>query len=76
MKVEVNDKFKFACVWLTKEEKNNEKIKINLDALIQEYKEKKYKFVIFESGEKDLLELTKSLLSHNKNLVTSKLEGE
>lgn len=30
MKIEVNDRFRFACVWLTNEEKNNEQIRKSL----------------------------------------------
>ncbi len=68
MKVEVNDRFRFACVWLTNEEKGNQQIRDELLPLMAEYKEKKYKFVVCESGAGDLLEQTKGLLSHNKNL--------
>lgn len=68
MKVEVNERFKFACVWLTNEEKEDQQIRESLKPLMAEYKKRKYKFVIYESGDRDLLEQTKGLLSHNKNL--------
>lgn len=68
MKVEVNDQFRFAFVWLTNEEKNDQQIRESLQPLMTEYKSKKYKLVVFESGSRDLLEQTKGLLSHNKNL--------
>lgn len=68
MKVEVNDQFRFASVWLTNEEKDNKQIRESLQSLMAKYKSKKYKFVIYESGSRDLLEQTKDLLSHNKNL--------
>lgn len=71
MKVEVNDRFRFASVWLTNEEKDNPQIREKLQPLMDKYKEMKYKFVIFESGSRDLLEQTKGLLSHNKNLVAN-----
>lgn len=71
MNVEVNDEFKFATVWLTNEEKKDPQIRDFLKPVITEYQQKKYKFVIMESGEKDLLDLTKALLSHNKNLATN-----
>ena len=73
MKVEVNNRFKFACVWLTNEEKENKQIRESLLPLMAEYKMKKYKFVIFESGSRDLLEQTKGLLSHNKYLARSEI---
>ena len=69
MKVEVNDRFRFACVWLTNEEKENQQIREKLLPLMAEYKAKKYKFVVYESGNGDLLEQTKELLSHNKNIA-------
>ncbi len=68
MKVEVNDRFKFACVWLTNEEKDDKQIRESLLPLMAEYKAKRYKFVVYESGAGDLLDQTKGLLSHNKNL--------
>lgn len=71
MNVEVNDEFKFATVWLTNEEKKDPRIRDFLKPVITEYQQKKYKFVIMESGEKDLLDLTKALLSHNKNLAAN-----
>lgn len=71
MKVELNEKFKIASVWLTNEEKNNLEIREELDKKIREFKDTNYKFVIYESGERDLTELTQGLLSHNKNLLAS-----
>ena len=69
MEVEVNDRFRFASVWLTNEEKDNPQVREKLQPLMD--KEMKYKFVIFESGSRDLLEQTKGLLSHNKSLVAN-----
>lgn len=68
MKIEVNEQFRFASVWLTNEEKDDQQIRESLQPLMKEYQSKKYKFVVFESGSRDLLEQTKGLLSHNKNL--------
>ena len=69
MKVEVFDSLKFACVWLTKEESENQEIKESLKPLMAEYKAKKYKFVVYHSGKSNLVEQTKDLLRHNKNLA-------
>ena len=68
MKIEVNHQFKFAYVWLTQEEGRDQKIKEDLQPIIDAYKSQKYKFVCFISGNQDLIELTKGLLSLNKNL--------
>lgn len=73
MNVEVNEQFRFACVWLTNEEKNDQQIRESLKPLMAEYKLKKYKFAVFESGSRDLLEQTKGLLSHNKNLKVNEV---
>ena len=56
MKIEVNHQFKFAYIWLTNDEGSDEKIRVELQPLIDEYKEKKYKFVIYFSGKQELLE--------------------
>ena len=74
MKIEVNEKFRFASVWLTNEEKMDQNFRDSLQPLIQTFKDKKYKFVIFESGKGDLMKYTKSLLSHNKNPVRTENE--
>ena len=71
MKIEENKQFKFASVWLTKNEQNNPQIRKEIDRLIEIYKRKKYKFIIYESGRGDLLELTKGLLGHNKKICQS-----
>lgn len=73
MNIELNDEFKFAVVWLTNEEKENQQMYDSLKPLMAEYKQRKYKFIIMESGKQDLLELTKGLLNHNKNLVINNL---
>ncbi|MCI8785562.1 MAG: hypothetical protein HFI84_02750 [Eubacterium sp.] len=68
MQVEVNEQFKFASVWLTNEEKDNADIIDSLQPLMEKYKKMKYRFVVFQSGGQNLLDLTKDLLAHNKNL--------
>lgn len=73
MQVEVNEQFKFASVWLTNEEKDNADIINSLQPFIEKYKKMKYKFVVFQSGKQNLLDLTKDLLAHNKNLDRSSI---
>ncbi len=65
----MNDEFRFASIWLTNEEKNNQEIRDEIFPLIEKWKSRKYKFVIYESGQRNLLEQTKGLLNHNKNLI-------
>lgn len=69
MNIEVNDQFKFASVWLTNEEKDNQQIREDLIPIVNEFRARKFKFVIYESGKGNLQELTESLLIHNKNLA-------
>ena len=66
--IEVNDAFKFVCVYLTSEEEGDSEIEKRLTLLIDKYRSKKYKFFVMHSGKEDLLDLTKALLSHNKNI--------
>lgn len=68
MNVTVNTQFKFASVWLTKQEQNDPNIEEEIDKLAKKYKSQKYKFIVYKSGKRDLVELTKGLLEHNKNL--------
>lgn len=68
MQIEVNEQFKFASVWLTNEEKENSEVLASLQPFIDKYRAMKYRFVTFQSGTQDLLELTQGLLAHNKNL--------
>ena len=68
MNVTVNTQFKFASVWLTKQEQNDPNIEEEIDKLAKKCKSQKYKFIVYKSGKRDLVELTKGLLAHNKNL--------
>lgn len=74
MRLTVNKEGKYAMVWLTNAEKADPKVMDSLQPLIEECKEKKYRLVIFESGEQDLQEKTTDLLIHNRGL--EKAENE
>lgn len=71
MQIEINEEFKFASIWLTNDEADDPCIMDNLKPIIEKFREKKYKFVIFYSGKRDLLNMTKDLLKHNKNLTAN-----
>ncbi len=73
MQIEVNEQFRFASVWLTNDEKENLDVLNALQPLIEKYKAMKYRFVVFQSGTQNLLELTQGLLAHNKNLVRNSI---
>ncbi len=68
MKLDVNRDGKYAIVWLTNAEKADPKVMDSLQPLIAECKEKKYRLVMFESGDRDLTEMTSDLLIHNRGL--------
>lgn len=70
MQLEVNDEFRFVSIWLANEEelKRDQYIQ-ELQEQIDDYRARKYKFVVYYSGTGDLLQLTGDLLSHNKNLM-------
>lgn len=75
MEINVRDSNKIVEVWLTQEEKQNANLRERLKPLYQEYKAKKYLVAVFESGERDLEELTGSLLGYNRKR-TARLEME
>ncbi len=64
MEINVHDKEKYVSVWLTKAESADETIHDQLTPFCRRWKEKKYRVVIFRSGNRDLAEQTKALLSH------------
>ena len=64
----VHDENKYVSIWLTRAESVDMEFKEKLKPLYQEYKQKKYRVVVFESGGGDLSMLTKDLLQHNLEL--------
>ncbi len=77
MRLEIDDKFRFVSLWLTKsDEEQKEQYIAELQDQIDEYRAKKYKLVIYHSGEGDLLQLVGDLLSHNKNIVNEEKQVE
>ena len=77
MEINVRDNSKIVEVWLTREEKRDINIREQLRPLYREYKAKKYMVAVFESGERNLEELTGSLLGYNrKRVVQLEMERE
>ena len=60
----VNDDEKYVEIWLTNAESQDNDLRESLKPLCKEYKQKKYRVVIFSSGKGDLLTLTKDLVKH------------
>ena len=66
VEINVHQKERVAEIWLTNEEKKNEKLMQSLKPLFQEYKSQKFTVAVFCSGEGDLMENTTRLLRQNK----------
>ena len=70
MELSVNKAGKYACIWLTRADKTDALVMNQLQYFIDEFKQKKYRVAIFESGEQELVEKTKELLICNKVIQT------
>jgi len=66
MEICVKDSLKIVEVWLTNVEQGDAALRKSLQPLFDEYKQKKYKVAVFESGRGDLLYNTAGLLLHNR----------
>ena len=65
MKIEIMDKQKQVCIWLTRDESADEYLQKDIMQLLEPYREKKYFFTIYRSGTQDLTEMTSALLIYN-----------
>ena len=66
MEICVKDSLKIAEIWLTNAEQCDVALRDSLQSLFDEYKQKKYKVAVFESGHGDLVYNTAGLLLHNR----------
>jgi hypothetical protein len=69
MEINVYESDHIVEIWLTKEDKQNKKIKESLKPIYTQYKQQKYKVAVFESGNDDLLDNTAGLLVHNRQML-------
>ena len=72
IELNIHDEQKYVSVWLTRAESADPALKESLKSLYSEYKQKKYRVVVFESGRGDLPTLTRDLLKHNIELSAQK----
>jgi hypothetical protein len=72
IELNIHNDQKYVSVWLTKAESADPALKESLKSLYSEYKQKKYRVVVFESGRGDLPTLTRDLLKHNIELSAQK----
>ncbi len=70
MEINIHEDSKPKCVsiWLTREESSNPKIDEMIKNTAPKWKAKGYKVVVFRSGTKPLIEVTKELLLHQLRL--------
>lgn len=74
MELTVNKAGKYACIWLTRADKTDSLVMEQMQHFIDEFKLKKYRVAIFESGEQDLGEKMKELLVYNKGIENKCVE--
>ena len=72
MEINVHDDKKYVSIWLTKAEVADTELRTKLEPFYAECKQKKYRVVVFESGNGDLALLTKELLAHNLEIIARK----
>lgn len=72
MEINVDKEKKMVDIWLTKAEKNDEKLKESLKEVYKKYSEQKYMVAVSMSGERDLYENTRDLLLYNRRRMAEK----
>ena len=68
MRIHMDEEKRIAEIWLTKAESDDPAVEGRLKPFYKECKDHKYLAVVYRSGKEDLLETTKDLLRHNRNL--------
>ncbi len=76
MMVDVCENPNIVYYWLTQAEKKNEDLQKTLTAQRKDWKNKGYKVCTFISGEGNLVDLTKDLLVHNREVIAQKEDVE
>ena len=74
MEINVNENKKIVEIWLPNEEKNSNLIKDKLKEIYDMYKKTKYIVAVYESGNADLFNGTKSLLFQNRQIINFSLD--
>ena len=68
MRIHMDEDKRIAEIWLTKAESDDPAVEARLKPFYKECKDHKYLAVVYRSGRESLLETTKDLLRHNRNL--------
>jgi hypothetical protein len=69
VEINIRGNSKIVEIWLTNEEKQNEKLREQLKPLCKAYKAKKYLVAVFESGGQDLSDMTSGLVCYNRKRI-------
>lgn len=69
MEMNIMDNTMDVEIWLTKAEKNDPEFQASLKGIYAEWKRRGYMVVVYESGEGDLYENTRELLTYNKRRI-------
>ncbi len=69
MEINVHDDKKLVDIWLTKEERDNQKIREQMKPLCRGFSEKDYTVAVFLSGDRELIEETSALLRYNRRRI-------
>ena len=72
LQIDVFDNQKIVAVWLTKAERNDERVREKLRELRADYKAKKYTVAEYQSGDGDLHTSIYELLRYNKLRVAER----
>ena len=68
MRIHMDEEKRIAEIWPTKAESDDPAVEARLKPFYKECKDHKYLAVVYRSGRESLLETTKDLLRHNRNL--------
>lgn len=68
MRIHMDEEKRITEIWLTKAESDDPAVEARLKPFYKECKDHKYLAVVYRSGRESLLETTKDLLRHNRNL--------
>ena len=68
MRIHMDEEKRIAEIWLTQAESDDPAVEARLKPFYKECKDHKYLAVVYRSGRESLLETTKDLLRHNRNL--------
>ena len=72
MNIEVSENEKIVYYWLSKHERDDLELRKVIKPEQREWKKKGYQVCVFLSGNESLIENTKELLLHNKEVIAAK----